>query len=183
MSAGRYGNPVILAFGVLLVFGAGNAMAEAITGEYPLSGGSSEDAEEVSRSDSGWERPVATGEIGTRYGAKGDSWASGHHTGVDFKVPAGTPVVASSTGLVVASGSGGSYGNQVVIKHADGKYSQYAHLSRADVRKGEKVDRGQVIGLSGNTGNSTGPHLHFEVRTGPDYGSDVDPTPFIGRKN
>ncbi|NED86067.1 M23 family metallopeptidase, partial [Streptomyces sp. SID11233] len=70
---------------------------------------------------------------------------------------------------------GGSYGYQVVLHHADGRYSQYAHLSALNVRAGQHVAEGQRIARSGATGNVTGPHLHFEVRTGPGFGSDIDP--------
>ncbi len=80
---------------------------------------------------------------------------------------------------MVSAGWSGSYGNEVVIQHSDGMYSQYAHLSSLEVTTGQTVTGGQQIGLSGSTGNSTGPHLHFEVRTGPSYGSDVDPIAYL----
>ncbi|WP_436735796.1 peptidoglycan DD-metalloendopeptidase family protein [Streptomyces sp. BBFR102] len=115
----------------------------------------------------------------TPYRASGSSWSKGYHTGVDFPVPTGTSVKAAASGTVVSAGWGGSYGYQVVIKHADGKYSQYAHLSALTVRSGQSVQAGQRIARSGSTGNSTGPHLHFEVRTGPGFGSDVDPLAYL----
>ncbi|WP_374984722.1 peptidoglycan DD-metalloendopeptidase family protein [Streptomyces fradiae] len=118
---------------------------------------------------------------GTRYGKPGSSWSSGYHTGVDFPVPTGTSVKAVSSGRVVSAGWAGSYGYQVVIRHDDGKYSQYAHLSALTVRAGQTVSAGQRIARSGSTGNSTGPHLHFEVRTGPGYGSDIDPLTYLRR--
>ncbi len=123
-------------------------------------------------------RPVPGG-TSTPYRAAGSSWSSGHHTGVDFSATTGTPVQAVAAGEVVAAGDGGAYGNQVVIRHADGKYSQYGHLSSLAVRAGQQVDAGTRLGLSGATGNVTGPHLHFEVRTGPGYGSDVDPVAYL----
>lgn len=116
---------------------------------------------------------------GTPYHASGSSWSKGYHTGVDFPVPTGTSVKAVRAGLVVSAGWGGSFGYQVVIRHVDGHYSQYAHLSAISVRSGQSVDTGQRIGRSGSTGNSTGPHLHFEVRTGPGFGSDVDPVGYL----
>ncbi|CAM5419510.1 hypothetical protein GCM10010329_56690 [Streptomyces spiroverticillatus] len=122
--------------------------------------------------------PVDAG-AGTPYRAAGGSWSKGYHTGVDFPVPTGTTVKAVGAGSVVSAGYAGSYGYQVVLKHADGKYTQYAHLSALTVREGQKVDSGQRIGRSGSTGNSTGPHLHFEVRTGPEFGSDVDPVAYL----
>ncbi|MFF3749388.1 transglycosylase family protein [Streptomyces sp. NPDC002018] len=115
---------------------------------------------------------------GTQYRQSG-SWASGYHTGVDFPVPTGTSVKAVAAGRVVSAGWAGSYGYQIVIRHADGKYSQYAHLSALNVREGQEVGGGQRIARSGSTGNSTGPHLHFEMRTGPDYGSDIDPLAYL----
>ena len=116
---------------------------------------------------------------GTPYHATGSSWSKGYHTGVDFPVPTGTSVKAVGAGTVVSAGWGGSFGYQVVIQHADGRYTQYAHLSAISVRDGQSVSGGQRIGRSGSTGNSTGPHLHFEVRTGPGFGSDVDPLAYL----
>ncbi|MFE4621077.1 transglycosylase family protein [Streptomyces sp. NPDC056747] len=118
-------------------------------------------------------------DIGTRYGTRGSSWSSGYHTGVDFPVPTGTSVKAVADARVVSAGWGGAYGYQVVLRHEDGRYSQYAHLSALTVREGQKVQGGQRIGRSGSTGNSSGPHLHFEVRTGPGYGSDIDPLAYL----
>jgi murein DD-endopeptidase MepM/ murein hydrolase activator NlpD len=123
-------------------------------------------------------KPV-DGSIGTAYHASGSSWSSGYHTGTDFVVPTGTAVKAVGAGTVVSAGWDGSYGNEVVIKHADGDYSQYAHLSSIGVSAGQSVTAGQQIGLSGATGNVTGPHLHFEIRTSPDYGSDIDPLTYL----
>jgi len=117
--------------------------------------------------------------IGTAYHASGSSWSKGYHTGVDFLVPTGTSVKAIEKGTVVSAGWAGSYGYQVVIRHADGRYSQYAHLSAISVRDGQSVGEGQRIGRSGSTGNTTGPHLHFEVRTGPGFGSDIDPLAYL----
>ncbi|MGW1005702.1 M23 family metallopeptidase [Streptomyces sp. NPDC002520] len=117
--------------------------------------------------------------IGTGYHVAGSHWSKGYHTGIDFLVPAGTSVRAAAAGHVVAAGWGGSYGYQVVIRHADGRYTQYAHLSAISVRAGQRVSAGLRIGRSGATGNVTGPHLHFEVRTGPGFGSDIDPIAYL----
>ncbi|TWV56382.1 M23 family metallopeptidase [Streptomyces misionensis] len=117
--------------------------------------------------------------IGTGYRAAGSHWSKGYHTGVDFLVPTGTAVHAVEAGQVVAAGWGGSYGYQVVIRHADGRYTQYGHLSAIAVRVGRHVIAGARIGRSGATGNVTGPHLHFEVRTGPGFGTDVDPLAYL----
>lgn len=117
--------------------------------------------------------------LGTPYLKAGSSWSKGYHTGVDFPVPTGTPVKSVAAGSVVSAGWEGSFGYQVVVRHADGRYSQYAHLSAISVRSGQSVAAGQSIGRSGSTGNSSGPHLHFEVRTGPGFGSDVDPVAYL----
>ncbi|MEU2060657.1 transglycosylase family protein [Streptomyces sp. NPDC013455] len=117
--------------------------------------------------------------VGTGYHVAGSHWSKGYHTGVDFLVPTGTSVKAAAAGHVVAAGWGGSYGYQVVLRHADGRYTQYAHLSAIAVRAGQNVTAGQRIGRSGSTGNVTGPHLHFEVRTGPGFGSDIDPLAYL----
>ncbi|MEV6578963.1 transglycosylase family protein [Streptomyces sp. NPDC051582] len=117
--------------------------------------------------------------MGTAYHVAGSSWSSGYHTGVDFPVATGTSVKAVGPGSVVSAGWAGAYGYQVVIRHADGRYSQYAHLSALGVKAGQQVSGGQRIGRSGSTGNTTGPHLHFEMRTSPGYGSDIDPLKYL----
>ncbi|CAL9638460.1 transglycosylase family protein [Streptomyces sp. NPDC057838] len=117
--------------------------------------------------------------LGTPYRKAGSSWSKGYHTGIDFPVPTGTSVKSVAAGRVVSAGWGGSFGYQVVVRHDDGRYSQYAHLSAISVRDGQTVSAGQRIGRSGSTGNSSGPHLHFEVRTGPGFGSDVDPVAYL----
>ncbi|MFI8368806.1 peptidoglycan DD-metalloendopeptidase family protein [Streptomyces sp. NPDC085466] len=126
----------------------------------------------------GWVAPVAGG-VSTPYRASGSMWSSGYHTGADFIAASGTTVRAVGAGTVVSAGYSGAYGNEVVIQHADGNYSQYAHLSSLSVSAGQSVSGGQQIGLSGSTGNSTGPHLHFEIRTSPSYGADIDPLAYL----
>ncbi|MEU6954520.1 transglycosylase family protein [Streptomyces sp. NPDC045714] len=134
-------------------------------------------AQERAVKHSGFSAPVSAG-TGTPYRQAG-GWSSGYHTGVDFPVPTGTSVKSVAPGRVVSAGWAGAYGYEVVIRHSDGKYSQYAHLSALHVRAGQSVSGGQRIARSGSTGNSTGPHLHFEIRTGPGYGSDVDPLAYL----
>ncbi|MFI1060834.1 LysM peptidoglycan-binding domain-containing M23 family metallopeptidase [Streptomyces spororaveus] len=133
------------------------------------------------QSGAGFVAPVSGG-ISTQYKVAGSMWSSGYHTGVDFIASMGTTVKAVGAGTVVSAGWSGSYGNEVVIRHADGKYSQYAHMSQLSVSSGQSVTAGQAIGLSGSTGNSTGPHLHFEIRTTPSYGSDMDPIAYLRSK-
>ncbi|PJE99607.1 peptidase [Streptomyces carminius] len=123
--------------------------------------------------------PVSGAGPSTAYRQSGGSWSSGYHTGVDFPVSTGTPVKSVGRGEIVSAGWAGAYGYEVVIRHSDGRYSQYAHLSAISVRAGQQVSGGQRIGRSGSTGNSTGPHLHFEIRTGPGYGSDIDPLAYL----
>ncbi|WP_314174169.1 transglycosylase family protein [Streptomyces winkii] len=123
--------------------------------------------------------PVGGVSPSTPYRAAGGSWSSGHHTGVDFPVPTGTAVKAVSAAKVVSAGWADAYGYEVVLRHRDGRYSQYGHLSAISVRAGQTVNPGQRVGRSGATGNATGPHLHFEIRTGPGYGTDIDPLGYL----
>ncbi|MFE3930762.1 peptidoglycan DD-metalloendopeptidase family protein [Streptomyces sp. YIM B13508] len=143
---------------------------------------SSDEASAQTAPSSGFTSPVPGGGLGTAYKVAGSMWSSGYHTGVDFSVPTGTSLKAVGAGTVVSAGWGGAYGNQVVIQLNDGHYAQYAHLSSLSVSAGQTVSAGQQVGLSGATGNVTGPHLHFEIRTGPDYGSDVDPVSYLRSK-
>ncbi|MFR9721743.1 transglycosylase family protein [Streptomyces sp. MS19] len=128
-----------------------------------------------------WSAPVNAG-LGTAYHATGSSWSRGYHTGVDFPVATGTTVKSVAAGEVVSAGWAGSFGYEVIVRHADGRYSQYAHLSAISVSAGQPVSGGQRLGRSGSTGNSSGPHLHFEIRTGPGFGSDIDPLAYLRGK-
>jgi murein DD-endopeptidase MepM/ murein hydrolase activator NlpD len=130
-----------------------------------------------------WEAPVEHYTLSATYGTGGDRWAS-KHSGQDFAVPVGTKVEAANSGTVVKAGPNGggdgpAYGNAVVIKHSNGMFTQYAHLSQINVKIGEQVKTGEKIALSGNTGNSSGPHLHFEIRTTANYGSAINPVSFL----
>ncbi|MEU1279321.1 M23 family metallopeptidase [Streptomyces sp. NPDC005805] len=130
-----------------------------------------------------WVKPVNNYTLTASFAQGGAMW-SAKHSGQDFAVPIGTPVKAVNGGTVVKAGANGggdgpAYGNAIVIKHANGKYSQYAHLSKINVSVGSKVKTGQLIAKSGNTGNSSGPHLHFEIRTTPNYGSALNPANFL----
>ncbi|MET8830040.1 M23 family metallopeptidase [Streptomyces sp. NPDC004610] len=133
-----------------------------------------------------WVKPVKQYTKTAGFAQNGARWAA-THSGQDFAVPTGTPVYAAHGGTVVkAGGNGGgdgpAYGNAVVIKHGNGMFSQYAHLSQVNVKIGQIVKTGQKIALSGNTGNSSGPHLHFEIRKSANYGSAVDPVSFLRAK-
>jgi len=90
-------------------------------------------------------------------------WSKGYHTGVDFAVPVGTPVLAVADGKIERANWGKAYGDQVVQK-VEGGWVIYAHLNAVRVKPGAMAKAGQIIGESGSTGNSSGPHLHFEMR-------------------
>jgi murein DD-endopeptidase MepM/ murein hydrolase activator NlpD len=100
------------------------------------------------------------------------------HPGLDLSATTGSPVYAADTGLVVFAGwSGLGYGNAVLIDHGNGFQTLYAHLSQVSMYCGAKVERGKLIGLSGDTGNSSGPHLHFEVRVPGGYLNPISVLP------
>ncbi|MFF4927379.1 peptidoglycan DD-metalloendopeptidase family protein [Streptomyces griseofuscus] len=125
---------------------------------------------------SSWVKPVQAAK-GTPFGQKGSMWSSGAHTGLDFPAPQGTPVTAARAGKVESAGWNGAYGMSVVIDHGEGIKTRYAHLSATNVGVGQAVSGGANIGNVGSTGNTTGPHLHFEVLAN---GAQVDPARFIG---
>jgi len=107
--------------------------------------------------------PIKNGKITTAFGKLGKHWSSGKHLGVDFAVPVGTPVLAVADGKIEKANWGKAYGTQVVQK-VEGGWVIYAHLNAVRAKPGAIVKAGQIVGESGNTGNSTGPHLHFELR-------------------
>ncbi|MFS8544498.1 MAG: peptidoglycan DD-metalloendopeptidase family protein [Limnochordales bacterium] len=115
-----------------------------------------------------------TGRISSRFGPR---WGR-MHQGLDIAVPTGTPVRAAAAGTVTYAGAMGGYGNIVIIDHGNRVETRYAHNSRIVVRVGQRVKRGEVIAYSGNTGNSTGPHLHFEIRY---RGTPVNPEHYLKR--
>lgn len=103
------------------------------------------------------------------------------HRGIDLAAPTGTAVYATCAGTVVAAKYGAwdsSYGNMVAIYHGNGDYTNHAHLSKIKVKVGQKVKAGQLIGLCGSTGHSTGPHVHFEVHKGRKW-NRVNPWPYL----
>lgn len=118
--------------------------------------------------------PVKDVYVTTPFGRPGSWWAAGKHTGTDFRADVGTPVRATTRGIVEHVGYGGygsAYGNHVIIRSktriGNLRKHLYAHLSDTDVREGQQVEMGQQIGNSGNTGNTSGPHLHYEERVSP----------------
>ncbi len=116
------------------------------------------------------------------YGNRSGGYTLGYHTGVDYAAPHGAAVKAVKAGTVVLSDPASAYGINVLIRHDDGKYTLYAHLSAKLVSHGQRVAAGQLIGRVGNTGtNSSGPHLHFEVRLSPKFGAGnfLDPLTWL----
>ena len=98
------------------------------------------------------------------------------HTGLDFRAASGDPVRATANGKVVTAGWMGGYGRMVEIDHGNWLSTRYGHLSEINVKAGDHIRIGQVIGAVGSTGRSTGPHLHYETRIG---GDPVDPQKFL----
>lgn len=122
--------------------------------------------------------PVNLAYISSGFGYRADPFTGGaaFHAGLDFKGPIGAPIYAAAAGTVSFVGGQQGYGNTVEIDHGYGLMTRYAHMSGFRARVGQQVEAGQVIGLIGNTGRSTGPHLHFEVRIND---RAVNPRPFL----
>ncbi|WP_030756261.1 MULTISPECIES: M23 family metallopeptidase [unclassified Streptomyces] len=172
------------ALGAVLALGAGTTAAFADAPQAAVTAKTAGAAGAAGASKTGlWDKPLEKYTLSATFGKGGTMW-SHKHSGQDFAVPVGTPVKAAAAGVVVKAGPNGggdgpAYGNAIVIKHANNTYSQYAHLSKIQIKIGQKVKASQRIALSGNTGNSSGPHLHFEIRTTPNYGSAVNPVAFL----
>lgn len=121
-----------------------------------------------------WILPTTGYHLTGRFGMVSGLWAT-FHTGLDFAAPTGTPIYAIADGVITFTGWDGPYGNKTVETLADGTEIWYAHQSAIGVQTGERVHQGQTIGNIGSTGNTTGPHVHIEVR--PGGGEPVDPYP------
>lgn len=123
-------------------------------------------------------KPISGGRLTSNFGRRNapTRGASSYHKGIDWATPTGTAVVASSGGTVARAGWGSGYGYVVYINHPDGRQTRYGHLSKVLVSAGQTVSQGQKIALSGNTGVSTGPHLHFEILVN---GSQVNPLKYM----
>ena len=120
--------------------------------------------------------PTTGYHLTARFGQAGGRWAA-NHTGLDFAAPIGTPVRSVMAGEVIQADYEGAYGRQVKVRHADGTVTSYSHMSEFDVSVGDTVAAGDQVGAIGVTGNTTGPHLHFEVL--PDGDTPVDPEPWL----
>ena len=123
-------------------------------------------------------KPLSGGRISSYFGGRASPGGIGstNHKGIDWATPIGTPIYASSGGTVATSGWVAGYGYAVFINHPDGRQTRYAHLSKTLVPVGAYVNQGDLIAYSGNTGNSTGPHLHFEIRIN---GTAVNPLDYL----
>ncbi len=119
-----------------------------------------------------WHLPTQGYHLTARFGMAGGLWSS-NHTGLDFAAPTGTPIFAVANGVITETGSAGAYGNRTIETLADGTEIWYCHQSSIGVNTGQAVVGGQQIGEVGSTGNTTGPHVHLEVR--PGGGDPVDP--------
>jgi murein DD-endopeptidase MepM/ murein hydrolase activator NlpD len=122
--------------------------------------------------------PAPGHEITSRFGNRPDPFFGGlaMHAGIDFRAPTGTEIHATGAGKVVTAAPSGGYGNMVEIDHGFGLSTRYGHMSRILVKEGDQIEAGDLLGLSGSTGRSTGPHLHYEVRRGKEA---VDPIRFL----
>jgi murein DD-endopeptidase MepM/ murein hydrolase activator NlpD len=123
-----------------------------------------------------WVLPTSDYHLTAGFGDTSYLWSS-FHSGLDFAAPTGTPIVSVANGTVTYVGYDGSYGNKVVVALDDGTVTWYCHMTEFAVSIGDRVLQGQELGTVGSTGNTTGPHLHFEVH--PDGGDPVDPYPFL----
>lgn len=128
----------------------------------------------------GYIPPLDKFRVSSEFGGRGDplSGNSAFHLGIDLAAPNGTPIHASQDGIVVDSRPAGSYGEMILIKHSDTEQTRYAHMSRRIAQKGDRVKKGEVIGLVGSTGRSTGNHLHFEWIIN---GKVVNPRPIVDK--
>jgi len=152
------------------------ALEDDLSGDYErierlIAGAASTPVAASPPSSSGYGWPMCT-RLTSRFGYR---WGR-QHKGIDLGGNTGTPVAAAKAGVVITAGREGGYGNLVLIDHGDGIVTAYAHQSEIIVVRGQSVERGERIGSVGNTGNSTGPHLHFETRVN---GSAVDPLQYL----
>ena len=128
-----------------------------------------------------WVLPVSDYTLTGRFGNAGGLWSSAH-TGLDFAAPSGTSVVSVAAGVVVEAGDAGAFGNRAVVRLGDGTEVWYCHLDSFDARVGETVDAGGRLGYVGSTGNSTGAHLHLEIRPGGASADPVDPDAHLAQR-
>ncbi len=136
---------------------------------------SSDDSEESSTSES-WVEPLDDAVLTSPYGHR---WGR-LHAGQDFAADVGTPLKSMGAGEVTGAGPMAGYGKYIDIRYTDGTVSRYGHLDSISASVGDEVDPGEVVAKSGNTGQSTGPHLHLEIR--PGGGEPIDPAPWLAER-
>ncbi|MFD9011635.1 M23 family metallopeptidase [Streptomyces sp. NPDC059552] len=156
------------------------AQAEAKAAEEAAEKAAAQKAEQerLAKPAGSYSLPTSAYTLTSHYGDSGSMWSSGHHTGLDFAAPTGTPAKAVSGGKITSAGWSGAYGYRIVLELPDGTEIWYCHLSSMSVTSGT-VGAGETIGRVGATGNVTGPHLHLEVRKG---GSTMDPLAWLNSK-
>ncbi|MGW6984847.1 M23 family metallopeptidase [Streptomyces sp. NPDC054932] len=156
------------------------AQAEAKAAEEAAEQAAAAKAEQerVAKPSGSYSLPTSAYTLTSHYGDSGSMWSSGHHTGLDFAAPTGTPAKAVAAGKITSAGWSGAYGYRIVLELPDGTEIWYCHLSSMSVTSGA-VGAGETIGRVGATGNVTGPHLHLEVRKG---GSTMDPLAWLNSK-
>ncbi|NJP68825.1 M23 family metallopeptidase [Streptomyces sp. ventii] len=136
-----------------------------------------EEEERLAKLRASFTAPLSGYTLSAYYGQSGGMWSSGYHTGLDFQAPSGTPIKNIHSGTVTQAAWAGSYGYQVIVKLDNGTELSYSHMSSMSVVAGQKVTTGDLLGNVGSTGNSSGPHLHLEVR--PGGGGAVDPLSWL----
>ena len=170
-----------------LIYGASRPSADLIVQEINLRMESlehlldnlEEKQNEVARTPSIQPTNHPDARMSSAFGYRADPFSNSlrHHDGMDFAAPPGSDVLATGQGTVIKAEYDGHFGNVVEIDHGEGKTTLYGHMQELLVSAGDEVERGEVIGLVGSTGRSTGPHIHYEVRR---EGQPVDPSPYLG---
>lgn len=173
-------NPDAIQVGMVLVVSGGSASPSS-----PATPPSTPAPKPTTPAPKGYVAPLANMRVSQNFHNPDGGYGLGYHTGTDMSASTGTPVRAVSAGTIVHAGygyAGEAYGNHIVLRLADGKYALYGHLSTVSVRTGQTVTAGQMIGAVGSTGNSSGAHLHFEIRNNPSQyydGNFSDPITYL----
>ena len=163
----------------------GSINTQVMPGEEPTSNNNTPNNDnqviETPSSGGGFQMPTSNFVVTSGFGGRVDptGFSGNHHDGIDLAGPAGTPIVAARAGEVVSAYYDGSGGNLVIIKHDNGYYTYYMHMSQTYVSAGQQVSAGTGLGAMGTTGNSTGVHLHFGISTGL-WSGFMNPAPFLG---
>lgn len=158
----------------------GDAQFSTLFGAWQRLDGPATDTRQVSAIPS--RKPVEDIHLTSSFGVRNDPFNGNHrmHQGIDIPGAIGTPIYATADGVVSRAGWVGGYGNLVEINHGNGLQTRYGHMSKLIAQPNQRVVRGQLIGLMGSTGRSTGSHLHYEVRIA---GAAVNPVPYLEGTN